>query len=43
FQVELEAATPEKAVKEALDVLMTSCMSTTHSFESVSQKEGINQ
>lgn len=43
FQVELEAATPEKAVRKALDVLITSCMSTTHSFESVSQKEGINQ
>lgn len=42
FQVELEAATPENAVSKALEELFKSCMNTTHCFESVSQKEGIN-
>jgi len=42
-QFELEAATPEKAVSMAIRELLKSCMSTTHCFESVSQKGSINQ
>lgn len=43
IQFEMEAATPEKAVSRAIEELSKRCMSATHSFESVSQKGGINQ
>lgn len=43
-QFTLEAATPEKAVSKALEELSKrGPLSSTHSFESVNQKEGNNQ